>query len=183
MYYVIAIVCGVIFGGADQYLGSLAALGAWTAAVSGMSAPWLVFPFAFGTTQTDRRRAMTLGLVATYAALLGYFAMTLSPLEGVSVARISLTGELRSQLHVLLPALVTGPMCGLCGHAWRTRRLWPAAALIAGSLCLEAPVRALAGRLTPAPAVWIAEVAAGLGLAAWFTARGITSAPRPDTRG
>ena len=183
MYYLIAIVCGVVFGGADQYLGSLASLGPWAAAVSGMSAPWLAFPFAFGVRERSARRAMAVGLVATYSALLGYFAMTLSPIEGVSLAHISIPGEVRSQLHVLVPALVSGPLCGLCGYWWRARRAPAAALLIAASLCLEPPARALAGQLAPTPAVWVLEVLAGIGLAAWFLHAGVTSGPVPDKRG
>ena len=86
MGYLIAILGGFAFGAGDQYLGSLTAgsvLGTWTWTVSGMSAPWLVLPFVAGMTQERARRAMALGLVATMAALAGYFAMSHSPLEGV----------------------------------------------------------------------------------------------------
>ena len=183
MYYLIAIVGGVVFGGADQYLGSLPALGAWTAAVSGMSAPWLVLPFAFGVRERDPRRAMAAGLVVTYAALIGYFAMTLSPIEGVSLSHVSLVAELRSQLHVLVPALASGPLCGLCGYWWRVRRAPAAAILVAASLCLEPAARALAGQLSPTPVVWVAEVLAGLGLTMWFVRVAVTSGHVPDKRG
>src|SRR4029079_18430481 len=88
--YVIAIVAGFVFGAADQCLGSLkagAVLGTWTWTVSGMSAPWLILPFVAGMTQERRRRAMTLGLVVTMAALAGYFAMSNSPMEGAPLDR------------------------------------------------------------------------------------------------
>jgi hypothetical protein len=42
MAYLVAVAVGLVFGGGDQYLGSLTpilALGSWTLAVSGMSAP------------------------------------------------------------------------------------------------------------------------------------------------
>src|SRR5262249_58567658 len=48
MAYVLAALAGLAFGAADQYLGSFSALGGWTAAVSGLSAPWLLLPFVAG---------------------------------------------------------------------------------------------------------------------------------------
>ena len=46
-----------------------------------MSAPWLVLPFVVGMTQERPRKATVLGFVATAGALIGYFAMTYSPME------------------------------------------------------------------------------------------------------
>ena len=45
--------------------------------------PGLILPFVAGWTQVRTGRAMLMGLVATLSALVGYFALTLSPLEGV----------------------------------------------------------------------------------------------------
>ena len=90
MIFAVAIVVGFAFGGADQYLGSLITLGPWTVSVSQMSAPWLILPFAFGYTQRRPGRAALVALVATASALTGYFALTLSPMEGVG-------SELRSR--------------------------------------------------------------------------------------
>ncbi len=90
MAFLLVALIGFAFGAADQYLGSLrplVALGPWTTAVSGMSAPWLVLPFLAGCSQVLPRRAMAAGLVATQAALFGYFVMTLSPVEGVALAK------------------------------------------------------------------------------------------------
>jgi hypothetical protein len=50
-----------------------------------MSAPWLILPLAFGYTQRQPGRAALAGLLATAAALTGFFAMTLSPVEGVAL--------------------------------------------------------------------------------------------------
>jgi hypothetical protein len=83
VFFLVAGVVGFVFGAGDQYLGSLFLLGPWTSTVSGMSAPWLVLPFAFGATQAGQRRAMLTGLTAVMCALAGYFVMTLSPLESV----------------------------------------------------------------------------------------------------
>src|SRR5437899_12390930 len=84
--FLLTAVIGLLFGAGDQYLGSLrsmVALGPWTVSVSQMSALWLLLPFAFGCTQDRPRRAMVVGLLVTVSALVGYFAMTRSPLEGV----------------------------------------------------------------------------------------------------
>src|SRR6478735_8259834 len=92
MAYLVAVAVGLVFGGGDQYLGSLTpylTLGTWTLAVSGMSAPWLVLPFVFGWSQVRPGRAMLMGLTATQSALVGYFALTLSPLEGVPLSGFS----------------------------------------------------------------------------------------------
>src|ERR1700757_2580028 len=89
MAFVIAILVGLGYGGGDQYLGSLRPmleLGSWTPTAAQMSAPWLLLPFVLGATQVNPRRAMLLGLVVTEAAMVGYVAMTVSPVEGVSLA-------------------------------------------------------------------------------------------------
>ena len=86
MAYVAAVIVGLLYGAVDQYLGSLTFLvhfGRWPSTASQMSAPWLVLPFLLGCSQVRARRAALLGLVVTEAALIGYFAMTVSPLEGV----------------------------------------------------------------------------------------------------
>jgi hypothetical protein len=86
--YLIAAAAGLVFGGADQYLGSRVTLGLWASSLSGMSAPWLLLPFLCGLAQAVPRRAALAGLTVTVAALVGYFALTLSPLEGVALASV-----------------------------------------------------------------------------------------------
>jgi len=169
MVFVAAIVVGLVFGGADQYLGSLITVGPWTVQVSQMSAPWLILPLAFGFTQRDPGRAALAGLLATGAALTGYFAMTLSPVEGVALrgAVAGLPGLIGSNLENIVGGAVTAPLCGLIGQRARTGRWWPAAALVAGALCLEPVARTATGRLYPPDYVWQAEVAAGLAVAVW----------------
>jgi hypothetical protein len=174
MAFVAAAVVGLLFGGADQYLGSLIRLGPWTVAVSEMSAPWLILPFAFGCTQQRPLRAALVGLTATMAALAGFFAMTLSPVEGVALASIpaGLPGLIGSNLENIVGGAITAPICGLVGQRARAGRWWPGAVLVAGALCLEPFARQAAGRLFPPMIVWHAEIAAGLavGLAAAITA-------------
>jgi hypothetical protein len=179
MAYLVAIIVGAVFGGADQYLGTLTpfvALGSWTIAVSGMSAPWLVLPFAFGWSQVRPGRAMLLGLVATQAALVGYFVLTLSPLEGVPISdfpaglrALLLNGGLHGgNVAWVVAGMVTGPLYGLLGPRWRVRRSWISAALVTGALCLEPLARQAVGQLPPPGVVWDAEAGLGVAAAAFF---------------
>jgi len=178
MIFVVAILAGLAYGGADQYMGSLhpmLGMGAWTPTAAQMSAPWLLLPFVLGATQVRPRRAMLLGLVVTQAALVGYFAMTLSPVEGVPLSHAP-----SAAVALLLPGgnavymvagLVTGPLYGLLGQRWRVGRSWVSAALVAGALVFEPWARVAAGRLSPPSVVWMAEVAAGAAVTVYFVAR------------
>jgi hypothetical protein len=170
-------VVGLVFGAADQYLGSRSAtLGPWVVAVSLASAPWLILPFAFGCTQVRARRAMVLGLVVTMAGLAGYCTLMWSPLEGVALSQSlpELPTLLRSQWLNFCGGLVTGPLFGLLGQRWRTGRSWLSAALVVGALCLEPLARWLTGRLLPPASVWVVEVAAGTVLALFFVVAGVS---------
>jgi len=166
---VIAVLIGFAFGAADQYLGSLVTLGSWTSSVSGMSAAWLVLPFVFGLTQTGARRAALVGLTVTGAGLLGYFALTLSPMEGVSLGHVDLIGFVGSQRLNIVGGAVTGPVFGMLGYRWRTRRSTASATLVAGAICLEPVVRYAVGRLDPPRAVWAVEALTGVAVAGYFT--------------
>jgi hypothetical protein len=118
--YVVTMAIGFAFGAVDQYLGSLwsfSHLGHWAVGVSLMSAPWLALPFLLGCRETSPRRAALLGWLVTQSALIGYFVLTLSPVEGVSLQGIDTLGFVRSQLHVILPGLATGPGAWLVGAA------------------------------------------------------------------
>ena len=176
MVYVLTMAVGFVFGAADQYLGglwSLTHLGHWTVSISLMSAPWLALPFLFGCAQTLPRRAALLGWLVTQSALIGYFVLTLSPVEGVSIQSVDTLGFVRSQLHVILPGLVTGPVLGWLGQQWRTRRSWLSAAVVAGAFCFEPVARAAAGQLLPAAEVGTAEVVVGVATAAYFAVAGL----------
>ncbi len=93
-----------------------------------MSAPWLILPFAFGYTQRRPGRAALVALVATASALAGYFALTLSPIEGVAPSSIptGLPGLLGSNLENIVGGAITAPLCGLIGQRARAGRWWPA---------------------------------------------------------
>jgi len=167
---VLAGICGLAFGAADQYLGSRIELGIWASSVSGLSAPWLVLPFLAGWTQARRSAAMAAGLIAVLAALAGYFTMTVSPVEGVPVARFATAFAALARSNVLwvVGGLLTAPIYGLLGRRWRLERWWTSAALVAGCVCLEPLVRWALGRASPPDGVWLAEIAAGVGIACSF---------------
>jgi hypothetical protein len=176
MVFFLAALLGLAFGAADQQLGTLTAeLGPWTSTAAQMSAPWLVLPFLIGLTQPDARRAAVLGLIVTESALLGYFAMTYSPLEihpwtfdRFIDGMIAITTRGWYNPLYILSGLVTGPLFGWLGQRWRLRRSWISAAMVAGALCLEPLARSASGQLMPPAPVWVAEVAFGVVVAAFF---------------
>jgi hypothetical protein len=154
-----------LFGAVDQYLGGLWSathIGFWSIDVSMMSAPWLALPFVFGARERVAARAAWIGALATFAALLGYFAMTLSPIEGVALRQVHPLPFLVSQLHVILPAVLTGPVWGWLGHRWRSGRSWVGAVAVGGAFCLEPLARAIYGQPFAAADVAMAEAVAGV---------------------
>jgi Family of unknown function (DUF6518) len=183
--YLIAAAAGLVFGGADQYLGSRVTLGPWASSLSGMSAPWLALPFLCGLAQRAPRRAALAGLSVTVAALVGYFALTLSPLEGVAVASVprALIALADSNVPWIIGGLIGGPLFGLLGQRWRTTRSWPAATALAAAFCLEPLARLGTGRLTPATAVWLLEAALGCLMVAYVAAASRASRARAAGQG
>ena len=170
MIVALALVLSAAFGAGDQYLGSLTGSGhawaaGWSSDVSLLSAPWLVLPFVAGATQRVPRRAALLGLACTYAALLGYALMTLSPVEHAHLTMATIRGFFVSERGVLLGGIVTGPLFGWFGQQWRTRRAIAGALVTAGALCLEPPARRATIDPISQREVWLAEVATGLALA------------------
>jgi Family of unknown function (DUF6518) len=171
MVVVLALVLSVAFGAGDQYLGSLTGSGhvwaaGWSSDVSLLSAPWLVLPFLAGATQRAPRRAAVLGLACTYAALLGYGLMTLSPVEHAQLDAATVRSFFISERAVFIGGIVTGPLFGWFGQQWRTRRAIAGALITAAALCLEPLARRGAARPIDDRSVWLAEVAAGLAFAA-----------------
>jgi len=185
MIWVAAVVVGLAFGAGDQYLGSLRSLvtlGPWAVAVSGMSAPWLLLPFVFGCTQDRAGRAAIVGLVATTSALAGYFAMTVSPMEGVALRSLPGAGEalLRSNLPVIVGGLVSAPVFGVLGRRWRTDRWWVAAVAVGGAFVLEPVALLISGRLSGPAWIWVAESVFGLLLLSGLAATGTAERRRPE---
>ncbi|HVW80008.1 MAG TPA: DUF6518 family protein [Mycobacteriales bacterium] len=169
MLVALALTLAAVFGGADQYLGSLSAH-PWAADVSLLSAPWLAIAFLAGCTQRSPRRAAALGFACTAAALLGYAAMTLSPAENAHLTATTLAGFLRSERLVLAGGIVTGPLFGWFGQQWRVRRAVLGAAITALAICLEPAVRIPARREIRSLTVALVEAAVGVAALAYITA-------------
>jgi hypothetical protein len=178
--YLVAIIAGLAFGMADQYLGSLSSrVGGWAAAVSQMAAPWFMLPFLVGVTQERARRAMTLGVMATVAALLGYFGRTCSPVESIPFEEfprcfITLVRAPYNPVWIV-GGLVTGPLFGFLGHKWRVDRLWVGPAAVTGALCFEPLARRFVGIPLGPPVVWVTEIAIGMIVGAAFAFAIVTS--------
>lgn len=172
MVFLLAALVGAGFGGADQYLGSLSAV-PWLVDTSLLSAPWLLLAFLFGCSQRTPRRAVAIGCVATASALIGYFVMTLSPLEGVHLHGnlAPILALVRSERTVIVGGFLTAPLYGYLGFLWRTSKSWISAVLVGGAFCLEPLASALVGRLPQLRMVWVSEVAVGVLLTAWLSWR------------
>jgi hypothetical protein len=186
--YLVAVIVGLAFGAADQYLGSMSWLGPWASTAAQVSAPWLVLPFLAGLTQRRARRAAVLGLVVTASALLGYFAMTYSPMEihpwsvdRFTAGMVAVTTRGWYNPVYILGGLVTGPLFGFLGQRWRVRRWWVSAAIVAGTLCLEPLARWASGQLIGPTPVWTTEVALGVLVATVFAFRFLSSRRRRAT--
>ena len=179
--YAVAALVGLVFGAADQFLGSRSALGAWAVAVSQVSAPWLLLSFFAGTTQERARRAMRLGLVIVVPALVGYFAMTCSPMESLPLNQFSSCFSTVVSVPYnplwIAGGVLFGPVFGWLGWRWHVERSWTSAAIVAATLCLEPLARLLVApwMLGRAPVVWWTEIALGLLAAAAFAGRIATS--------
>ena len=175
MAYLVVVIVGLLFGAADQQLGSHSiTLGPWAATAAQVSAPWLLLPFIVGSTQERPRRAALLGLVVTVSALFGYFAMTYSPmeihpwtLERFTDGLVAVTTSGYNPLYIV-GGLLAGPLFGWFGHRWRVQRSWIGAALLVGALCLEPVARWSIGQLMPPAHVWAIEVVLGTAVAGVF---------------
>lgn len=137
------VISAAVFGAADQYLGSRSA-SPWAVDASQLAAPWLLLPFVIGCTQpSSARRACVLASLSSFAALLGFMAMTLSPVEHANVSLVGVLGLLRWQIRWFVLVSITSPLFGWLGHRWRAdRTLWPLL-VVAATFCLEAVARTL----------------------------------------
>jgi Family of unknown function (DUF6518) len=165
------IALAVAFGAADQFLGARAwVVGSWATDASLLSAPWLLVAFFAGRSQPTAKRAVILGFVCTIAALVGYWAMTLSPIEGAVVTLRGVRGLLVGQSAYAVGGVVTGPLFGWLGYRWRTQRDWMCALAAALVLCCEPLAHAAAGTAVSFSGVWAAEVVVGLAMALYVVA-------------
>ncbi len=155
----VALILSAAFGAFDQYLGSGHVAGiTWATDVSLLSAPWILLPFVAGATQRDPKRGALLGLACTYAALLGYCVMTLSPAEGAHFTFATFRGFVYSERAVLVGGLATGPLFGWFGQQWRSGKMLAGALLVAAALCFEPLARRLSVNPIRYTRVTVAEV-------------------------
>jgi hypothetical protein len=167
----LAITLAAAFGAADQFLGARAwVVGSWAIDASLLSAPWLLVAFFAGWSQPTAKRAITLGFACTSAALAGYSAMTLSPIEDAAVSLPEIRGLLIGQGAYLVGGLLTGPLFGWFGYRWHTRRDWRSALATALVVCCEPFAHAAAGTSISFNGIWAAEVVAGLMMALYVIA-------------
>ena len=165
-----ALLVAALFGAADQYLGSFS-MHPWMADVSLLSAPWLVLAFLAGCTQREPKRAALLGIGCTYAALIGYGLMTLSPVENAHLSTTTIGAFVRSEGSVFIGGVVSGPLFAWFGHRWRVRRAWRGAAVTAAALCFEPLVRIPTGNGIRSSSVLLAEVAVGIAMLTYVATR------------
>jgi DNA-binding beta-propeller fold protein YncE len=146
------------FGTAERWLSLQHS--SFLAAVGGMTAPWLLLPFAVGAARPRRERNGRLGIAAVWLAILAYSA-------GAATG-IDFTGRLISYLPALVPAAVGGPVYAALGHRWRVSRSWLPALAVTAPVMLEPAVRWLVGQSllfwVVYPPVAYAETATGLAL-------------------
>src|SRR5581483_9634600 len=110
------------------------------------------------------------GFLCTIAALLGYMAMTLSPVEGAVVSLRGVRGLLVGQSAYAVGGMLTGPLFGWLGYRWRSRRDWMGALAAALVVCCEPLAHAAAGTQVSFDGVWAAEIVAGLLMAFYVVA-------------
>jgi hypothetical protein len=203
---VIALTAAFAFGAIDQYIGSLRS--SFLTEISGMSAPWLLVPFLAGASQAVWRRAVLIGLAATWLPVLAYVVMIISPMEGTHLGPrpAGLVGSwnqlsphlflvtLASQWLWFAGGMIIGPLYGWLGYRWRAHRSGSAALLAGLPALLEPAARWFAGRsglahviglafqwpsYGPAVIAEIAELAVGLAL----TGAALTAIARSRTPG
>jgi hypothetical protein len=165
------------FAALDQYVGSLTRFWAHSWEVPALSAPWLLMPFAVGVVAGRRRhsaaRSALLGAAATYAALVGYGLMTISPIENAPFTLTAFLAFVRSNVLWFIGGAFTGPVFGWLGRRWAVDRSWVAGGLAAGVLLLEPLLRSqTTGHLRlgtiPLGLVTMTEAVLGLVLAGYF---------------
>jgi hypothetical protein len=176
-----ALALAAVFGGADQFLGSLSAH-PLAADVSLLSAPWLLLAFLAGWTQREPKRAALLGLGCTLTAFAGYGLMTLSPVENARLTPQSLAAFVVSESPAIAGGLFTGPLFGWLGSRWRNDRAWLGALAAAAAVTLEPLARASAGDAIRFRTVWLAEAGVGLALTIYVAAAALTSPLRATSR-
>jgi hypothetical protein len=110
-----------------------------------LSTPWLLVPFIAGIRCVRRSPAAIVGLLATLAALAGFYVLTTLV---VDLGHHGLLGDLRLELSAnrgyFEGGLVAGPLFGGLGCWWRQTRTLPIS-IAAGVLLMAEPLVLLLG--------------------------------------
>lgn len=118
--------------------------------VGNLSTPWLLVPFIAGTRCSRRWPAVLVGLLATLAALAGFYVLTTLV---VDLGRHGLLGDLRLEFAAnrgyFEGGLLAGPLFGALGCWWRQTRSLPASIVAGGLLMAEPLVLLLGGAVGP----------------------------------
>ena len=113
--------------------------------VGNISTPWLLVPFIAGTRCMRIRSAALVGLLATTAALTGFYLLTTAV---VDLGDHGVIGDLRLEFwgnHVYFEGgLLSGPIFGALGGWWRQTQTIPAS-IVAGVLLMAEPLLLLLG--------------------------------------
>jgi hypothetical protein len=154
------VLLAAVFGASDQFLGSWSAH-PWASYTSLLAAPWLTLPFVVGCTQRTARRAITLAIICTFVALLGYIVMTISPIENAKVSLVGILGLLSGQIRWFLLGAFSSAFFGWLGHRWRTSGKLLGPIIVAATFCIEPFVLNVIGRNLPPNVRW-SEVGVGV---------------------
>jgi hypothetical protein len=100
--------------------------GSW-GTLTNSGAVWLVFAFAAGSFMTTDGSAAAAGFVTLVGAVIGYYVAVPIVVDGAA-------SNLRSVLIWSVTALVGGPVFGVAGRWWRSRRPAPRPAIALGLL-------------------------------------------------
>lgn len=143
-----------------------------------LSAPWLAVGFLGGACCRRTSRGAVAGVVATLAALAGFYAQQ-SPLAGFSSASLAFLAHPRQMYDfivvphriVFIGGIASGLLFGTLGGVWTARQTKLAAGAIAALLICEpfvwlASGQALGGSDAARYAwIWVAEIVVGCGAA------------------
>jgi hypothetical protein len=113
--------------------------------VGNISTPWLLVPFIAGAQCVRIRTAALVGLLATTAALTGFYLLTTAV---VDLGHHSVVGDIRLEFGAnrgyFEGGLLTGPLFGALGGWWRQTKTIPAS-IVAGALLMAEPLLMLLG--------------------------------------
>ena len=105
-----------------------------------ISAPWLAVAFVAGSRYRGSWQAALAGVLATFAALVGFYVQTLG-LDSLTW-HVSGAGGLFDVIvgaHrvYFVGGMLSGTVFGVLGSLWRARRIWSAAAVLSLAFLLE----------------------------------------------